>query len=60
MSRWTDPTVRQLARGEGFIANSGMARALRQIKRWEAEDRNAQTPSDRRKASRRKAQDGAA
>jgi len=60
MSRWTDPDVRRLARGGGFHASKGMARALREIKRWEAEKRNAQTPPSRRKAARRKAQDGAA
>jgi hypothetical protein len=55
MSRWNDADVRELApavrRGR---RSKGVARALRQIKRAEADDRNAKTKRNRRRQARLK------
>lgn len=51
MSRWTSPGLRALATDERI----SLGRALRKLKRYEAEERNARTKLSRRRRVTRNA-----
>lgn len=57
MSRWTDPQVLE-ARDRGGWAKQSLGAVVREIKRLEAQKRNAATPPERRRAYRRDQQRG--